>query len=105
VLYLHSNDLLTVCAVRSEVRLQSGDQKPRSIAGNFHVEEAACGVQVSKAALGIVSFLLVLHSQLLVYGDFRMMGQIMSASMGRCKEQTQSEGLEGCGRLLLRFCP
>ena len=60
---------------------------------------------MSKAALGIVSFLLIWHSQLLLYRDFCMTGQIRSALMGVCKEQTHSEGLEGCSMLLLRLRP
>lgn len=98
-------DLLTVCAVRSEVIWQQGDQKWPSTAGNLHLEEVTCSTQVSRAALGIMSFLLILHNHLFMYEDFIMMGQIRSALTELCKEQTQSEGLEGCTMLPLCLCP
>lgn len=103
--YLHMKDLLTVYAARSEVILQWGDQKSPSIVGSLHLEEVACSAQENEAALGIVPSLLIWHSQLLVYRDFSMMGQMRSALKELCKEQTHSEGLEGCVRLLLRLCP
>lgn len=93
----------TVCAVRREVIRQQGDQRTLCIAGNFQLEKVTCGAKLSKATLGVVSFLLIWHSQL--HEDFSMMRQIRSVLIGLGKGQTQLEGLEGCSGLLLCLCP
>lgn len=92
----------TVCAVRREVVRQKGDQRTLCIAGNFQLEKVTCGAKLSKATLGVVSFLLVWHSQL--REDFSMMRQIRTVLIGLGKGQSQLEGLERCSGLLLCLC-
>lgn len=92
------------------VHLKWGDVTVRWPKFTLHCRESSSWrgclrIRMRKAALGIVSFLLTWHSQLLMHEDFHIMAQIRPALMGLCKEETQYEGLKGCTRLLLRLCP